>query len=697
MNLKIRIFLLLLTYLAVSGKAFTQNGSYIGEKKHYYGAAYYPEGWNFKNVDEDILRMKELGMNVMRMGEFAWSSMEPTEGNFQFAWLHEIIDKLYANGIHVILGTPTATPPAWLAEKHPEMFLVEEDGTSLTHGGRRNCSYTSEVFKDYSRKIITEMAREFGRHPGVIGWQTDNELSLHPDFSEETRGRWHKWLSEHYESIEQLNELWGTRLWSQSYNSFTQIPFPKSTVWHNPSLQLAWHRFNNDMIVEFQNIHLEVIRAHSDHPITHDGMPNQRVDYEELFRDLDFMAFNVYHGWQVYNRIQSNYDRVRSYGKGFHWLLETAPNNSGGGPQGQTWFIHQPLGGMRAAIWMNHALGGQGSLFWLWRQHRAGHEMPHGSIISAWNKPAANYEDIKQVGMELKATSDFLMNAPVPKAETAILYCHVNSHMLNIENYSNGISFYTDWTNLFYRPISDEFIHRDVIHQGAELEGYKLLVAPLIPMIRDDMRAKIMSWVENGGILLMGPMSGYRTEEWASFTDYAMGSLEPWMDIYVESRIPIDASNPLGTIPLMVEFKDSQFTGTHETAFWSESLNSPKGNVLATYAGGMHAGKPAIIEKKVGKGKVVFLGTYPGKTAFQQMVRQYASEAGIKPMATGDKDILVAPRAGQGEGVVIINLTNYPKKLSLQNQGGTDLLTGTRGRLNELQLKPYDVKVIRFE
>jgi beta-galactosidase len=695
MRIRLSFFLGLFFFAGFAISLFAQAQNYIGDKKHYFGTAYYPESWDLADVDQDVVRMKELNMSVMRMAEFAWSSMEPTEGDYQFGWLHQVIDKLHSNGIHVILGTPTATPPAWLAHKHPEIFIVAEDGTSKTHGARRNCSYTSEVYREYSRKIIRAMAKEFGRKPGVIGWQTDNEFGYYPDFSEETRIRWHQWLQERYQSIDAINRLWGTQLWSQTYNSFDQIPLPKSTVWHNPSLQLAWQRFNNDMIVEYQDIHLEAIREFSDFPVTHDGMPGQRIDYEKLFKDLDFMAFNVYHGWQAYNRIQSNYDRVRSYGKGFHWLFETAPNSSGGGPQGQTWFIHQPDGAMRANIWMNHAMGGQGSMYWLWKQHWAGHEMPHGSVISSWNQPAANYKDIMNLGKELRATSDILMNAPVEKAEMAIFYCHSNSHMLSVENYSNNLSYYTDWTNMFYRPVADAFFHRDVIHQGIDISDYKMLLMPLLPMIRDDLKQKIMQWVENGGVLIMGPMSGYRTEEWTSFTNYSKGDWEPWMGITVQSRIPIDAHNSLGTIPLMLKFDDRTELPASEAGLWSEAMNSANGKTLATYEGGMHKGLPAIMENKVGKGKVIMLGTYPGYEAYQWLIKHYAEEAGIRPLATGDKDVVVVPREGNIR--IIINLTNDLKKLSMGRKSGEDILTKQKVRLSDVQLKPYDVKILRVD
>lgn len=696
--IRFRIFILFfLTTQFLFTNLIAQNTDYIGEKKHYFGTAYYPESWPVESIDEDIVRMKELNMNVMRMAEFSWSMMEPTEGNYEFDWLHHVVEKLHEGGIDVILGTPTATPPAWLAEKHPEIFRVDDTGLQKTHGARRNTSYSSEIYREYSEKIVLKMAEEFGDKPGVIGWQTDNEFSFTPDYSEETRGKWYLWLKEKYKNIDYLNDLWATQLWSQQYNSFDQIPMPRDYIWHNPSLQLAWYHFTNDMIVEFQQIQVDAIRKFSSLPVTHDGMPGQRMDYSRLFENLDFMAVNNYHGWQAYNRIQSNYDRMRGYGKGFHWLFETAPNYSGGGSEGNTWFIHQPDGSMRAALWMNFALGAQGSMYWLWRQHRAGHEMPHGSVISAWNKPAANYDDIKQLGSELKQTSDFLMNAQVPEAKTALFYCHTNAHMLEVENYANGIRYYTDWTYRFYRPVADAFIHRDVILPEADLSSYNLIFAPIMPLIDEQLRENLKEWVEEGGIFVMGPMSGYRSNEWASFTNYATGDFEPWMDIFVESRIPVGTNRREDELPLWLDFDETLQTEREEAMLWSEAISSDNGKVLATYQNGMHKNLPAIIENKIGKGKVVYLGTDPGYDAYKQIALKYAKEAGIEPLATGDKDVVVSPRGEKSEGTVVVNLTNMERNLTLTGKSGTDLITGEKLINTSLRLKPFDVKVIRWD
>ncbi|MEI7675133.1 MAG: beta-galactosidase [Bacteroidales bacterium] len=675
----------------------TLQSSFIGVEKLYYGAAYYPEVWDESEIDKDIVRMKELKMNVMRMGEFSWSKMEPTEGKYDFSWLHKIIDKLHANGIDVILGTPTATPPAWLAEKHPEMFQLNAQGIRMTHGGRRNCSYTSKVYRQNSEKICTRMAQEFGNTHGVICWQIDNEFSLSADYSSETKKQWVSWLKNRYKTIENLNQLWCADLWSQTYQKFEQIQMPTSAVWNHPSLRFAWTTFTNDMIVEFQDIQLTAIRKYSKLPITHDGMPQQTVDYDKLFKNLDFAATNNYHSFEAYDLIQSNYDRLRGQGLGYHWLFETAPNFSGGGDKGQTWYLHQIPGSMKAALWMNYASGGQGAMFWLWRQHRAGQEMVHGSVLSAFGGEVSNYQEIKELGTELDKSSGFLMNNPVVKAEAAVLYSHESETGFKFEEYASGINYYWDWTYRFYRAMADAYIFRDVIYQSADLKQYKLIFIPLMPVISDEFQQRLKVWVEQGGTLVLGPQSGYRTEEWAQHINHFLGKIEDWSGIQVKTVIPIGAKRRAEEIPFMLDFDAKLSISQSEASLWSLALSSNNGNVLANYNGGAHDKKPAIIENSVGKGRVIMLGTDPGKPALKKLLLYAAEKSNIKPMATGDEQVVIVQRKGKESGWVLVNLSKNAKKIVLNTDTKSfeNILLDSKFSSKEFELKPYEVQVLK--
>ncbi len=662
-----------------------------GENKIYFGSSYYPEDWGMQGINEDIVRMKELNMNVVRMAEFSWSKMEPSEGVFNFGWLHQVIAKLHQNGIDVILGTPTATPPAWLGKRYPQIYRTGEDGFHLTHGARRNTSYSDSIYRKYSGIIVARMASEFGHEPGLIAWQTDNEFNLAFDYSPETGKLWHGWLQKEYGNIDSLNMLWNNVIWSQTYDSFDEIPMPGEKVWHHPSLRLAWYRFTMEQVCAYQQLQLDSIRKYSDLPITHDGMPGQKLDYQELFKNLDFMAVNNYHSYEAYDLIPSNYDRMRGYGKGLYWLTETAPNFSGGGKEGNTWFLHEPEGSMHAALWLSYALGGQGALFWPWKEQWAGQEMPHGAVISSWNEPAANYKDIEKLGKELKQYGKLLMDNPVDQAEIALVYSHLNDFGLSNEHYYNEINYYRDWSYRFYIPLSQDYFHRDVIGTETDISGYKLILLPLMPFIPEDFEKKLENWVLDGGILILGPMSGYRTADWTSFKNHAYGPLGEWSGISVESRIPVNAFDRAGTVTTLVTFPAFPDLRETQAGLWSDALSSKTGKVLAPYRTGMHDGKPAIVENRKGRGRVVILGTDPGKEAFVKIVEKYATEEGIRRWAMGDPGVMLVPRKSI---IILDNISNERKILKLNASFSKDLITGKIIDPEKLQLSPYQVMIL---
>ncbi len=687
-------FLILLAFGFTS--ALAQSTKYVGEQKLYYGTAYYPETWPEEAVDQDIVRMKELNMNVMRMAEFSWSKMEPEEGQYNFIWLHRVVDKLHANGISVILGTPTATPPAWMWEKYPEIARTSDEGLKTIHGARRSASFTSQTYREKSRQIVTQLAKEFGQKSGVIAWQIDNEFHASPDYSKETERLWHRWLREKYGDIEKLNELWATDLWSQTYQKFEQIPMPVSRMWHHPTLQLEWKHFSSQMVIDFQQMQVDIIRQHSERPISHTAMPGQSFNYYKLFEALDFVAVNNYHSFEVYDRVVSNYERARGFGKGMHWLFETAPNNSGGGRNGRTFFLHQPDGSMKAALMMNFALGGQGAMFWLWRQHRAGHEMPHGAILHAWGAPAANYDDLKELGAFLKNSSDFLTNNLVSPAKMAIVYSHEADAGLRIEEYATNIRYYDAWTYRFYLPFHDHYLHRDVISPTSDLSPYDVVFMPLLPVIPDTTRARLEEWVSQGGTLILGPMTGYRTELWASYTEHAMGDIAEWSGIEVTSRIPIGTQRRPKEIPLMLGYDESLGWENNEAGLWSEALVSDNGKVLATYQNGMHEGEAAIIENTVGKGKVVVLGTDPGREVVGKLLQKYAREHEIAQILSGEPGVLVVPRGEDGKGLVIVNINNADKQINLP-EGEWQDIHADETLSGDLTLQPYEVRILQAE
>ena len=270
------------------------------------GVDYYPEQWDISIMEEDLANIKELGSNVIRIGEFAWHLMEKEEGKYDFSFFDTVIKKANEYGLKVIFGTPTATIPAWLVKKYPEILSEFENGEKRTFGGRHIYCFNSEVFYKYSEKIIRELANHYKDEKNIVAWQIDNEFGhegsdecycpkCHRAFQEFLRNKFNN-------SIDELNKTYGTTFWSQEYNSFEEIPVPKKTITtHNPALRLDWERFRSKSIVDYSNFQVELLKSIiPDCVVIHDfpgGGLDKHVDYSKIAQKLNVVAFNNYPVW----------------------------------------------------------------------------------------------------------------------------------------------------------------------------------------------------------------------------------------------------------------------------------------------------------------------------------------------------------------------------------------------------------------
>ena len=273
--------------------------------KRTLGVCYYPEHWPKTLWKEDARRMVEVGLSWVRIGEFAWSKMEPSPGDIKFDWLDEIIDILGTAGLSVVLGTPTATPPRWMLEKHPDMLAIDKEGRPRKFGSRRHYCFSHEGYREECVRIVTLMAERYGKNPNVGAWQTDNEYSCHDtthSYSESARSAFKNWLRVQYPGdgndgdISALNEAWGNVFWSMEYENFDQIDLPNLTVTQpNPSHVLDFRRFSSDQVVSFNRLQTAIIKSYSDAPIAHNFMgKTTEFDHFKVGDDLDIASWDSY-------------------------------------------------------------------------------------------------------------------------------------------------------------------------------------------------------------------------------------------------------------------------------------------------------------------------------------------------------------------------------------------------------------------
>ena len=647
-----------------------------------FGAAYYPEDWPESERPKDIEMMKKAGMNVMRFGEFAWHNMEPRPGEFDFAWLHRVVDDLAANGIKSILGTPTATPPRWFLLRYPDAANLTPNGARELHGGRRHCCSNNPDYRRHSAAIVEAMAREFGDDPNVIGWQLDNEIygggNCCCDYC---RDAFHNYLREKYGTIEEVNKQWNLNIFSQAYDDFDEIQTPTHS-WQNPHIRLEWFRFHYQCDMDFIHSHARILRQYTKAPIGTDMMPLNGMGYQDMTAPLDVLQFNHYNTVENLPMLPLWYDFLRSFGKPF-WNTETSTGWNGSAEIGQ---VAKPVGFCRTNSWLPVALGGEANLYWLWRQHWAGHELMHGSVIYANGRPLPMFDEVQRISREFEIARDFLRQTRVD-TRLAMHFTSLSWQLFLVQPMISDFQYHVRVPEDIYLPITRMGLRPDVIDSGKDLSGYKVLVSPMVMSLEDrDLPQRIEAWVREGGHWVVGPMTDIRNSIGAHYRDRAMGCVEELTGCQLVASIPDSG----------VVVKSRWSDGSPMSANYWQQLYTPaeNGQVLASVTEGYAPIVGTALVQKVpcGKGAIWLLGTDPDPADLQKLMAMVCADAGIQvPETTGT--VTVIPRSGNGrKGLILMETANAPAGYRLE-EPMTDLLTG-RTYDGFVALKPYDLLIL---
>lgn len=652
----------------------------------YLGAAYYPEDWPLEQIDADIALMKDAGMNVMRIGEFAWSRMEPEEGRYDFDWLHFVVEKLGAAAISVIMCTPTCTPPIWLVEKYPEVLFVRSDGKATYHGARRHTCPNSPVYRDHCARIATKMAEEFGQDERIIGWQIDNEVS--PLTWERScvcpvcRKKFGEAMKARFGSIEELNAAWGTDLWSQTYQSFDQLPIPDPDTWHHPSLQTAWAIFNSDSYVEFVKHQADILHRLTKQPIGTDMMPTHGVDYGDMNEALDVVQFNHYNVMENLWQAAFWFDLCRPIKRAPFWNTETQTCWSG---SIATNGYREP-GFCRANSWLPIAMGGEANLYWLWRQHWSGQELTHGAVVTSTGRPMHTTVEVQEVSAGFEKAAEFLNGTKPSKSGLGLHFSHKSSWISEWQPLVNGFQYTGAFMERAYRPMIQAQLRPDVILPLADLSDYGMVFSPfLLSLDEADLRERLKKWIEAGGTWIVGPMSDIRTADAAKFTHAPYGSLEEWAGIYCRYEIPGEPRD------FGIRWSDGRES---QGSVQYDSFELRGAEALATYTEGPMKGLAAVAQRKMGDGRIVVLGTMPQPRDLQTLLIALGQTSGIQRAADATESLIIVPREGPaGRGMVVVEVENRPAGL-VAREPVIDLLTG-REYEGGIEVAPYGVMVLR--
>jgi beta-galactosidase len=645
--------------------------------------------------------MASAGINVVRMGEFTWGICEPEEGKCDFSWLNRVMDILGRSGIKVVLATPTAAPPIWLAKKHPEILPIDERGLVRHEGTRRAVCLNSEAYWTHSKRIVESMAKALGKHPQLIAWQIDNGIGGHfteASFNEDTRRDWHGWLEAKFETVERMNELMGLRHWGQLVTSWNQVPMPMvAPTIHNPALVLNWCRFCSDTIVQFVKVQADILHEITPNcPVTTNLRPLlHRFDHFDLAEVIDFVSIESAGVLKARSaELACEIDMLRSLKKtgirspdgdqGF-WVMEQKAGNVG-------WQDVNSLvrpGVLRMFTYQLVSRGATAILFFRWRQPRFGTEKFHGAVLShSAREDSRVFKEVAQLGDEMKLLAPAIKNSHV-QAETCILYSHDNDYVLQQPMQPNKYFNLRDHILLFYSAFHDRNIPVDFARPAEDLSRYKLVIAPSLHLLSGGEADRLKLYVQNGGTLVATFNTGLVDENnMAPDTGYPHDLTDLFgLEVVEFDQLPPGEENHLtfkGTFPT---------THLHPARLWCD-LIEPRGcQILATYAKDFYAGRPAMTMHTFGLGKAVYVGTQSHQHFYTDLITWLRQMCNVHPLLKVPDQVEVSMRQRDDSNVFfLLNHQATPFRIQFYKPMH-DFLTGSTISGN-FDLQPHGVLVL---
>jgi beta-galactosidase len=600
------------------------------------GVYYYPEHWPEAQWDRDFRKMAELGLEFTHFAEFAWAFLEPADGKFEFAWLDRAIELASKRGLKVILCTPTPCPPAWMGEKYPEIYLVGADGRRREHGTRANGSLANDVFVRYTKRIVEELGRRYGKDARIWGWQLDNEPGAPYDYSPSARAKFQAWLKDKYGTIEAMNKAWGGNFWSTKYDSFAQILIPNEGLFGEDALSphalLDFKRFTADNQAWFLNLQRDILRGlvRPEQWITTnyinviDSADPRRADR------LDFVSFTMYPvrgeknlGEQGF-RLGSPYrlafatDYYRSI-KGVTGVMELQPGQVNWAP-----INPQPQpGAVRMWLWHSFAGGCSFACTYRFRQPRYGSELYHAGIVGPDGvTPSRGGLEYAQVAAEMKKLRALygpkaVLPARLAARKTAILWSHDVLWDLEIHKQT---ALWDTWDHRFKLMAAAKSLGApiDYIGENDDFNRYPFIIAPAYQLIDAALVEKWQRYAEGGGHLILTCRTGQKDKNGQLFEAPWAGIVAPLIGADVEM---FDCLLADGRGRVRME-------GTsYEWNRWADVLKPHPGTeTLALYADQFYAGKAAVVTRKLGRGTVTYIGvdTLDGKLERDVLRKIYA-------------------------------------------------------------------------
>jgi beta-galactosidase len=655
-----------------------------------YGGDYNPEQWDRSVWREDIALMRDAGVNIVTLGVFAWTSLEPSPGEYTFDWMDEVMDLLHDGGIAVDLATPTMAPPAWLSHRFPETLPEMEDGETFGFGNRLHFDPSSPVYREHAASITEALAGRYSEHPALAMWHISNEYGP-TAYNAQSSVAFRAWLRARYGSLDALNEAWYTRFWSQTYTDWEQVEVPAvPRSWSNPARRLDFKRFVSDALLECFIAERDIVRSHRDDlPIVTNFMRfYKNADYWAWAEHEDAVALDIYPDPGVDDsRVSAalNFDLMRSL-KGEPWvLMEQAAS---GVSQWKVNNVKRP-GMMRLGSYQAIAHGADSVMFFQWRASRGGHERFHSAMLPHSGTASRTWSEVSGLGGELAALGE--VAGARSTADIAILFDWdawwglMESHGLPRNDFD-----YPALVTEHYRPFLEAQHAVDIVSLGSDLSAYRVVVIPNAYLIDDRFIAELERFTAGGGTVVCSFFSGVVDSTNQVRQPAYPGGLRHLIGAYVDEYWPARDGETF-----TVAFAD----GTTAVAdWWQDSLHLESASALAEYTTGLLAGRPAVVENPVGDGRFVYLGTKLPPDALARLLLDAAATSGVAPLVPSAPACVEAAVRTSSDStyLFLLNHSETESAAVVLPWGGTELVSGQEASGSDgFSLAPLQVAVIR--
>jgi beta-galactosidase len=638
-----------------------------------FGGDYNPEQWSEDVWQDDVRLMQEAGVNLVTVGVFSWARLQPTPDTWDFEWLDRVLDLLHEHGIAVDLATATASPPAWLTTAHPEMLPVDRLGTVLHQGGRQAWSPSSAVYREHSLRLVEKMAERYGSHPALSMWHVSNELGCHNGrcYSELSAQGFRRWLRERYTDLDTFNRAWATDFWSQHYGAWEEIEPPRiAPSFSNPTQQLDFARFSSDALRDQLRAEVEVLRRHTpDVPVTTNFMVMghfKDVDYGTWVDDLDLVSNDHYmmaHDPESHVELAFSADHTRGLAGGQPWMLMESSTSA---VSWQPVNTAKPVSQLRRNSLTHVARGADAVCFFQWRASAAGAEKYHSAMLPHAGTGSELWRSVVELGADLQRLAE--VSGSTVESPVAIIVDYENWWAAELDAHPSSLLAYRRTAEGWYRSLWDANIPVDIVPRGADLTGYRVVLAPMLYLVRDADVAALDSFTRAGGQLLVTYFSGIADENDHIRLGGYPGAFRDLLGVRSDEFRPL-----LGDQQVALEGADlGSLTGT----LWSEPVVPTDAIVLATYADGPSAGFAAITRAARDAGHAWYVSTELDMNGRRAVIDLVCAAGGVTaPIPASPGIEVVVRRAADVEYVFAINHTDTQGWVDAD---GTDLLTDRR-------------------